>query len=163
MIYAAESNMGSKFFILYLLVFFSSKIFAEVKPYVTTVNSGQNKLERIDSVDKYLSELSMSLKSMEDKLDENSRKLKTLEEVMKSFKDAKVAEAQKIVSQQVVEKKVAPPKDLAELEKLKADILVLKNEDIEKLKADFSDLNETVKALQATLRDQISSQKKSAR
>jgi len=124
---------------------------AEIKPYQSIDNAGLNKQERIEVIDKYLVDLVVSLKNMDSKLEENSKKLKSLEEVVKALKDADQKKADALVGQ----KKTTPPlasNNLNEVEKLKADILTLKNQDIEKMKVDFSELKDTVQALQASFK-----------
>ena len=128
-----------------------NNLLAQIKPYQTIDNAGLNKQERIEVIDKYLVDLASSLQNMQNKLDENSKKLKSLEDTVKFIKEAEL----KKVEPQLGEKKITPiaaSKDLNETEKLKADILALKNQDIEKIKIDFQDLKDTVKAIQATIR-----------
>lgn len=140
--------------ILVIMLSASISAMAEIKPYQTIDNSGLNKQERIEVIDKYLVDLASSLKNMESKLDENSKKLKSLEEVVKVIKENEL----KKVEPQLGEKKTTPAvasKDLSETEKLKADILTLKNKDIEKMKIDFEELKDTVRALQATVKSQL--------
>ena len=127
---------------------------AEIKPYQSIENTGLNKQERIEVIDKYLVDLAVSLKNMDSKLEENSKKLKSLEEVIKTIKDADQKKADALLG----EKKTTLPlasKDLNEVEKLKSDILTLKNQDIEKMKIDFSELKDTVEALQASFKTMI--------
>lgn len=131
----------------------STNAVGEVKVYQSTDNTGLNKQERIEAVEGYLVELSKSLKAMEAKLDENAKKLSGIDNVVKAMTEADKQTALKLAAPKLGEQKV-DPKNVTEVEKLKADILVLKNEDIEKLKVQFGDLNETVKAIQATINDQ---------
>lgn len=142
---------------LCLFVSLSTTSMAQVKVYQSTDNTGLNKQERIEAVEGYLIDLSKSLKNMEAKLDENAKKLNNLDSVVKAM-----AQADKAAMEKLGEKKASTPastalnaKDVNEVEKLKADFLVLKNEDIEKLKVQFDEINDTVKALQATIRDQV--------
>lgn len=124
---------------------------ATISIYETTDNSGLNKQERIETMDKYLVELSASLKKMENKLEENSNKLKSLEDIVKIIKENQ----NKLVETSLGEKKVTPKtatKEISEIDKLKADILYLKNKDIEKIKMDFQELQETVKIIQDKIR-----------
>lgn len=134
--------------LLYSLMVFAlcSNVVAAIKTYETIDNSGLNKQERIEYIDKYLVDLAANLKNMEGKVDENSKKLKSLDEIVKVLKDA---ETKKL--DPPAEKKSAS-KEMSEADKLKADILALKNQDIEKLKVDLEELKETVKAIQATIR-----------
>ena len=142
-----------KFFLISLsliLVTLRSNVKAEIQNYEATENTGKNKLERIDVLDSYMVNLTTSLKNMESKLDENSKKLKSLENIVNTLKaaDTKKAEAS------LGERKTSNSKDLSEVEKLKADISILKNQDIEKLKANFEELNDTVKILKASIQSQ---------
>jgi predicted nucleic acid-binding Zn-ribbon protein len=132
----------------------SLSVSAEVLPYESIDNTGLNKQERIETIDKYLVTLVASIKKMESKLDENSKKLKSLDDIIKGIKETE----QKNTESQLGEKKTTPllaTKDTNEIEKLKADILSLKNQDIERIKIDFQELRDTVKALQATIKDQM--------
>lgn len=148
-----------KNFIIFSTIVFLScvSVQAEVKIYESTDNTGRNKQERIESVEEYLIDLSKSLKVMEANLAENSKKLGAIDSILKVMATDKAAE-DKLLSAKLGEKKKASDvdrKDMNEIEKLKADILVLKNEDIEKLKVDFREINETLKALQNTVRGQL--------
>lgn len=141
-------------FSLVILLSASSFAIAEIKPYQSIDNAGLNKQERIEVIDKYLVDLAASLKNMESKLDDNARKLKSLEDVVKGLK----GDEEKKVTHELGEKKRPPvlaSRDLNETEKLKADILVIKNQDIEKIKIDFQELKDTVRALQATVKEQL--------
>ena len=123
---------------------------AEISTYQSSDNSGQNKFERIEVIEKYLIDLSSTLKKMESKLDENSKKIKTFDEQIKSLKD----KDQKIGNKELGESKIPNPKDMSEVDKLKNDFLSLKNNDVEKLKKEFQELSDTVKAIQSTLKTQ---------
>ena len=135
-----------------MIVFFvlSNNLRAEVPAYQITENTGLNKQERIDYLDKYMANLSSTLKSFESKLDENSKKMKDIEA---SIKEMKVEADKKNVSPQTNEKKQNKNSETSEVEKLKADILVLKNKDIEKIKSDLSDLSDEVKLLLKTVKE----------
>jgi len=147
-----EGILVKNIVILFASFFFvlCTNVNAEIHSYQSSDNTGLNKKERIDTVEKYLADLSTSLKSMENKLDENAKKLKVLEDVVKKLNDLDRAK----MNAQLGEQKSIATGDQGEMEKLKADILSLKNKDIEKLKTDLSDLTDTVKALQSTIRSQ---------
>lgn len=134
--------------LIFLFIFLlSSKVDAQIKIYEDTDNTGVNKLERISIIEKYLIGLSQSLKSMEAKLEANTLRLKTMEDNINSIKDKDL----KSIMAQLSEKsevKEAPSKDASELEKIKADILAMKNEDIEKIKLDLQSLSSALKQLQ---------------
>ncbi len=138
--------------ILFMAAFFvpNTCLWAQVQGYESTDNAGLNKRERIDSVEKYLIDLAASLKKMEARLDENATKIKSIEAVVKAIKD----EEAKRIAPKLGEQKAIDPKEKSEVEKLKADILTMKNQDIEKLKMNFEELSDTVRIIQATMRSQ---------
>lgn len=155
--------------IVTIMLSLSINAVADIKVYQSTDNTGLNKQERIESVENYLIDLSKSLRAMEAKLDENAKKMGAIDSVVKAMAAQKAAE-DKLVLQKLGEKKSASPattvapEEMNDLEKLKADILILKNDDIEKLKGDFQELNDTVRALQATIKDQLeAAEKKSSK
>jgi len=127
--------------ILLYLSLICSPSFAEIPPFQSNENTGLNKKERIDELEKYLSDLAGTLKKMETKLDENTKKVQSLNDVVKLLKDAQ----DKKVESDFGEKKITDSKEAFEIEKLKLDILILKNQDIEKLKNDVKDLNDTLR------------------
>ncbi len=133
--------------IIFLFIFLlSAEVSAQIKIYEDTDNTGINKLERIGVIEKYLIGLSQSLKSMEAKLEVNTLKLKTMEDNINSIKDKDL----KSITAQLSEKTsaaAAPSKDAAEIEKIKADIQTMKNDDIEKIKLDLQALSSAVKQL----------------
>jgi len=151
--------------IVTIMLSLSINAVADIKVYQSTDNTGLNKQERIESVESYLIDLSKSLRAMEAKLDENAKKMGAIDSVVKAIVAQKAAE-DKMVLQKLGEKKSAAPattiapEEMNDLEKLKADILILKNDDIEKLKGDFQELNDTVRALQATIKVQLEASEK---
>lgn len=151
--------------IVTIMLSLSINAVADIKVYQSTDNTGLNKQERIESVENYLIDLSKSLRAMEARLDENAKKMGAIDSVVKAMVAQKAAE-DKVVLQKLGEKKSAAPtttlapEEMNDLEKLKADILILKNDDIEKLKGDFQELNDTVRALQATIKSQLEAAEK---
>lgn len=134
--------------------FGASEVSAEIPGYSSTDNTGLNKKERIDAVETYLSNLTQSLSKMEQKLDENAKKLADLDRVVSALK---ANEAKKVDSKLGEAKQPTPSNpsgkpEPSELEKLKADVLALKNQDIEKLKVNLEELSDTVKAIQVNLK-----------
>lgn len=141
----------------------STNAIAEIKVYQSTDNTGLNKQERIEAVEGYLVDISKSLKTMESKLDENTKKMGILDSLIKSMGAQKAAD-EKLILEKASEKKEEPKAAeavvidlgvLKDIEKLKIDVLALKNDDIEKLKINFQELNDTVKAIQATIKSQL--------
>lgn len=135
---------------------------AEVTLYKSSDDTGLNKKERIDAVESYLIVLSKSLKALED---EHRDEVKKIDVLMKSHDLLKAAELKRPTAE-LSEKKIIPGSELKEskmkeeIEKLKSDILVLKNDDIEKLKINFQELSDTLKALQASFRSQLEEDEK---
>lgn len=148
-------NKNNIFKVMTLLgLFWSSLTFAEINVYQSTDNTGLNKREQIDTIEKYLTELSGSLKNMEAKLDANAMKLKTLEEVVKAIKDQDIKKIRDQLGQKKTEEKAtaSPGPTTEEMEKLKADILTLKNDDIEKVQTEIRSLNSSVEEIQKLLK-----------
>lgn len=140
--------------VLVCLWFGVSAVRAEMPVYKSTENEGLNKNERIDSVESYLASMAKSLNGLEQKLNENSQKLKDLDKLVKLLKeeqakkvDSKLGE----VKQPTPENPTGKPEP-SELEKLKADVMAMKNQDIEKLRTSLDELSDTVKAIQTRLK-----------
>lgn len=131
--------------VLVFVVLFSGLCKAEFEVYKSTDNTGINKYERIGVIETYLTNLSTALNKMEAKIDANYLKLSTLEGLLK----ANEAEVKKM--QASMGEKKAPTASEAELEKLKADFLAIKNEDIEKLKIQVQGLNYSIQSVQGLL------------
>ena len=125
------------------LLFFSSAVFAKIEVYKITENTGLNKLERIDGIENYLVSLSVNLKNMSSKLDETNKKMEELDRDIKTLKENE----SKRVETALGDKRTDLPAATAEIEKLKADFLALKNEDIEQLKKDLQVLSTSLKEL----------------
>lgn len=134
----------------------TSPTFAQIKTYESTDNTGLNKREQIDNVEKYLMELSGSLKNMEAKLDANAMKIKALEDVVKALKDNDLKKIQDQLGQKKSESaetaKATQGPTTDDVEKLKADILVIKNQDIEKVQLEIRNLNSSVEYIQRLLK-----------
>lgn len=131
--------------VLGLVVLFSGLCKAEIEVYKSTDNTGINKLERIGVIENYLTNLSTALNKMEAKIDANYLLLKTVEGRLLA-QDNEVKKMQASLGE-----KKAPTASDAELEKLKADILAIKNEDIEKIKIQVQGLNYSIQSVQGLL------------
>ncbi len=123
----------------------SANSFGGIQVFQTTDNTGLNKQERLDAIDKYLVGLSASIKNMEARLDENTKKIHEFDEVAKLIKGVDIKQASE-------KNQGSSGKDLNEIDKIKNDILSLKNNDIEKIKINVQELTETIKAIQATIK-----------
>ena len=72
--------------ILFLILSFSC-FASDIAPYQETDNQSMNKRERIGSIEKYLSNFSNTLKSMEDKIDIQSKQIKELQSDIQLLKE----------------------------------------------------------------------------
>lgn len=125
---------------------------AEIQIYKSTDNTGINKLERIGVIEQYLATLSGTLQNIEAKVDATALKVNALEKVVAQIKDTDIKNIQT--------KLAAPPAPVKspateELEKLKADFTVLKNDDIEGLRTQIQGLNSSVQSIQGILKSQL--------
>lgn len=123
---------------------------AQTSIYQDTDNSGLNKKERIDNVEKYLTELSASVKKMEAKLDENDKKFKSFVEIVNVLK----AKSEEAARTKLGEEKKVDKSSNPEIAKLQSELDSLKSKDIEKLKNEVQGLSDTLKAIQSTLKSQ---------
>lgn len=138
---------------LLVTVFSSSFCIAEIQPYQSTDNTGINKLERIGVIENYLSNLSTTLKAMESKLDSTAIKLEAMDVLVKNLKD----ENAKLKTELTEKIGQQPHADQKEIEKLKADIMAIKNEDIEKIRIQVQGLNYSIQSVQGLLESRKSS------
>lgn len=120
--------------IFILSVFFSLHCSAEIVTYNSTYNTGINKLERIGVIESYLTGLSGTLKAMEVKLDATDLKLKNLDATLAALKENDLKKIQDQLAKKPVEAKPEDRASLEELDKLKADMISLKNDDIEAIR-----------------------------
>lgn len=120
--------------ILALAIFFSLHCQAEVIIYKSTDNTGINKLERIGVIETYLSNLSGTLKAMEVKLDATDLKLKALDTTLSALKENDIKKIQEQLAKKPAETKPEDKVSMEELDKLKADMVSLKNDDIESIR-----------------------------
>ena len=124
-----------------------------VDPYTSTDNVGLTKKQRIDSVETYLSKMASDINEIDKKFSEAQDKIKSMQKDLDALLEfKKMIEAKKKEEEEAQKeandpknKDKAKPKDKTELEKLKEDILALKNKDIEKLKMEMEYLREDMK------------------
>ncbi len=137
-------------FLVTLVIFSGLEVKAEISEYQSTDNLGLNKKERIDSVEKFLTDASSSIKKIESKMDTQDSKIKNLEEEIEKFKE-KIKKLESLLppvgNGDDVKSKDGEKREATELEKIKADILSLKNQDIEKIKLDLQELKDSAKKL----------------
>ena len=138
--------------ILGLGLIFSGLCAAEIELYKSTDNTGINKLERIGVIEQYLVNLSGVLKTIETKVDSNALKLMALEKVVAKIQETDIKNIQTKLGE-----KSTPVKspEMAELDKLKADVTALKNDDIEFIRTQIQGLNSAVQSIQGILQTQV--------
>ncbi|MBY0415318.1 MAG: hypothetical protein K2Q18_14195, partial [Bdellovibrionales bacterium] len=117
--------------------------------YKNTDNTGINKLERIGVIETYLTTLSATLKGMEAKVLAAELKTNAMEAKLLAKEDEIKKLKEEIAStKELLFKSTIDPK---ELDRLKADILEIKNEDIEKIRILVQGLNYSVQSIQGLL------------
>jgi uncharacterized coiled-coil protein SlyX len=124
-----------------------------VDPYSSTDNVGLTKKQRIDSVETYLAKMASDINEIDRKFSEAQDKIKSMQKDLDALNDFKKSiEAKKKEEEDALKEANDPKnidkaksKDKTELEKLKDDILALKNKDIEKLKLEMEYLREDMK------------------
>jgi chromosome segregation ATPase len=136
-----------------MLLNFSSLCSAEVVSYQNTDNTGINKKEQIDKIEKFLSDLSSQFNTLETKIIKNENQLKILETNILALKES-ISKKESDVESKTVKKKDSEvdKKNEAEIELLKADILAIKNNDIENIRLDVSGLKFSVKNIEKILK-----------
>lgn len=145
--------MTKIFFIAAILGSFYSNfsIASEIKAYTVTENQGLNKFERIGVVENYLVSLSQTLQKFESKLDRQDERIKGLESKIETLTKLKTEET--ATTRKGVEKTAGNLE--SEIEMLKADILSLKNKDIDPLKNDVSDMSKILRNVERLLNQKV--------
>lgn len=138
-----------KLFLLGLVFSLSFYCSAEVLLYKTTDNTGINKLERIGVIEQYLVTLSEALQNMETKLEATVLKVASLEKVVSEIKEVDIKTIEKKLGEKALPVKTP---EMEELNKLQADLRVLKNEDIEIIRIQIQGLNSSVSQLQSKVK-----------
>lgn len=157
---------------LLIFVFFSlghaqsdTEVKEDPKVFKTTTEQGMSKFERLEYFDTYLKTISDTMKSLEIKIDENSKKIKSLDENFQKFKLENELAKNKKVPEVIIESKKSISKSTSngieseknltandEIAKIKQDIELLKVKDLGKLRSQINNLADTLEAVQATLR-----------
>lgn len=144
--------MKISFIAAILGLFFSNfSIASEIKEYTITENKGLNKFERIGVVENYLASLSQTLQKFESKLDRQDERIKGLESKIEALTKTKTEETP--ITRRGGEKTATNLE--SEIEMLKADILSLKNKDIDPLKNDVSDMNKILRNVERILNSKV--------
>lgn len=140
--------------LMLVLAFATTQLcYAEIKVYQSTDNTGINKKEQIETIEKYLADLGGVLQRMDEKIDASVLKIKNMEASILSIKENDLKKLQdQIVPKKEEDKTAAQKVNEEEMEKLKADILAVKNTDIEQLRLDINSLRFSVKNVEKILK-----------
>lgn len=147
-------------FIFIFIIFFNNSTWGQVKAYKEMDNEGINKLERISIMEKYLADLAQTLMKMESKVNDFDGKFKTIDLQLELIRDKELKSIESSIKnlQESWDKKKSTQLPVSsevvseEIEKIKKDILTLKNEDIEKIQLDLSTLKFSVESIQKMLK-----------
>ena len=133
--------------LFFIFIFNSNALLgAEIPLYKTTDNTGLNKLERIDVIEKYLINISGTLQKIESSVNANVEKIGSLEKLISQIKESDIKSLEKKLSEKLDNSKNLDRDDLS---KLQADLTILKNEDIELIKMQLQGLKSSVQLLQS--------------
>ena len=132
---------------IFVFIFSSNALLgAEIPLYKTTDNTGLNKLERIDVIEKYLINISGTLQKIESSVEGNVQKISSLEKAFLEMKENDIKNKEKIIKEKVA---VTKTPEMDELNKLQADLTTLKNEDIESIRMQIQGLKSSIQLLQS--------------
>ena len=133
--------------LFFIFIFNSNALLgAEIPLYKTTDNTGLNKLERIDVIEKYLINISGTLQKIESSVNANVEKIGSLEKLISQIKESDIKDLEKKLSEKLDNSKSLDRDDLS---KLQADLTILKNEDIELIRMQLQGLKSSVQLLQS--------------
>ena len=137
--------------LLFFIFIFNSNalLSAEIPLYKTTDNTGLNKLERIDVIEKYLINISGTLQKIESSVNANVEKIGSLEKLISQIKESDIKSLEKKLSEKLDNSKNLDRDDLS---KLQADLTILKNEDIEFIRMQLQGLKSSVQVLQSEIK-----------
>lgn len=137
----------------------SSAISSGVKPYVGTDNAGLNRIERIEYIESYLTGLSQTLTRMEAKIQENSELLQKLDSSVALLKTKEIKEIVENINKEALALTEGSATSTngkktyqEEIDLLKADILKLKNSDIQNLSTEVQGLGGVIRNLETILK-----------
>ena len=135
-----------KLFFLFMITFFNAFSYAEIPEFKSTDNTGINKLEKIDGIEKYLIKLSSTLIKIEASVESSAQKLSALEKEVAHIREADIKNLESKLNE-----KLAVPKtpEMGELIKLQADFTALKNDDLESLRIQVQGLKSSIQLLQS--------------
>ena len=136
--------------LFFIFIFNSNALLgAEIPLYKTTDNTGLNKLERIDVIEKYLINISGTLQKIESSVNANVEKIGSLEKLISQIKESDIKDLEKKLSEKLDNSKSLDRDDLS---KLQADLTILKNEDIEFIRMQLQGLKSSVQVLQSEIK-----------
>jgi chromosome segregation ATPase len=138
-------NAMGKLIFVPIFVIFSCLVFAEVSSYKETSNDGVSKHERLEGVEKHLIKITSAISSLEAKFDENAKKVKSLEDMIKN------------INQTLGKEKLGEAKSdeaSIDLKKMRSDLDTIKSKEIEKIKTEMKDLTDIIKSIQTIMKSQ---------
>ncbi len=138
-------NAMGKLIFVPIFIMFSCSVFSEVNTYSETSNDGISKHERLEGVEKHLIKITAAILGLEAKFDENAKKVKTLEDMIKN------------INQSLGKEKLGEVKNeeaSIDLKKMRTDLDAIKSKDIEKMKNEIQGLVDTIKSIQLIMKSQ---------
>jgi len=149
-------------FLLFITLFLPILSEAQISGYKSTDNEGLNKKERIDSIEKYLSDLSGKLKDIETKVESDSKTISSLEKYLSNLSNdlKKNQEDLQSVMSKLTPKKIMGARSSAalqveslneessDLDKIKLELASMKNQDLEKLKMEITKIKDKIQEIE---------------
>lgn len=132
--------------------------YAEIKIYQTTDNTGINKKEQIEVIEAYLKDLSGMLKTIEARVEADSQRIKTMEANISAIREQDIKKLQEqvtkvsTVAKDPANETAQQKANAEEMEKIKIDILTMKNNDIEPLREDIGMIRASLRNLQSAVK-----------
>ena len=129
-----------KTFVLAISFLISAPLLADVEVFKSQDNTGLNKLERIDGIEKSLIQYSATIKNMESTIEEQRKLIVELQKTVKVLKDNDDKRVRAALGERASDVQSA----VGEIEKLKADFKEIENmkKEIERMKEAILDVRE---------------------
>lgn len=129
-----------KTFVLAILLMISTPLLADVDVFKSQDNTGLNKLERIDGMEKALVKYSAAIKNLEGTIEEQRKLIDELQKTVKILKDNDDKRVRAALGERATDVQSA----VGEIEKLKADFKEIENmkKEIERMKEAILDVRE---------------------
>lgn len=129
-----------KTFVLAISLLVSASLLADVEVFKSQDNTGLNKLERIDGMEKSLVQYSAAIKNLESTVEEQRKLITELQKTVKILKDNDDKRVRAALGERATDVQSA----VGEIEKLKADFKEVENlkKEIERMKEAILDVRE---------------------